>query len=103
MQVRDKPIWISINRLKPVYGFKEPGASVATCKTSATIPANKPSGSIPANEPSASSTASASLPASSSTYTTRFGRKVRFLQPVKYRPSDSGVGDYCGAVRTVSC
>ncbi|GBM94712.1 hypothetical protein AVEN_26872-1, partial [Araneus ventricosus] len=69
--------------LKHVYGFKEPGASVATCKTSATIPANKPSGSIPANEPSASSTASASLPASSSTYTTRFGRKVRFLQPVK--------------------
>ncbi|GBN72744.1 hypothetical protein AVEN_134293-1 [Araneus ventricosus] len=44
------------------------------------------------------STASASLSASSSTYTTRFGHKVRFLQPVKYRPSDSGVGDYCGAI-----
>ncbi|GBM95658.1 hypothetical protein AVEN_135679-1 [Araneus ventricosus] len=90
MQVKDKPIWISINRLKPVFGFKEHGASVSTRKSSASIPANKPSGSIPANEPSASSTASASLPASSSTYTTKFGRKVRFLQPVKYRPSDSG-------------
>ncbi|GBL88584.1 hypothetical protein AVEN_26575-1 [Araneus ventricosus] len=72
IQVKDKPIWISINRLKLVFGFKEPCASVSTCKSS---------DSIPANEPSASSTASASLPASSSTYTTRFGRKVRFLQP----------------------
>ncbi|GBM92185.1 hypothetical protein AVEN_115634-1 [Araneus ventricosus] len=90
IQVKDKPIWISINRLKPVFGLKEPGASVSTCKSSTYIPANKPSGSILANEPSASSTASASLPASSSTYATRFGRKVRFLQPVKYRPSDSG-------------
>ncbi|GBN28887.1 hypothetical protein AVEN_174992-1 [Araneus ventricosus] len=70
IQVKDKPIWISINRLKPVFGFKEHGASVSTRKSSASIPANKPSGSIPANEPSASSTASASLPASSSTYTT---------------------------------
>ncbi|GBM98270.1 hypothetical protein AVEN_168796-1 [Araneus ventricosus] len=68
----------------------ESGASVSTRKSSASIPANKPSASIPANESSASSTASASLPATSSTYTTRFGRKVRFLQPVKYRPSDSG-------------
>ncbi|GBL87567.1 hypothetical protein AVEN_165174-1 [Araneus ventricosus] len=90
IQVKDKPIWISINRLKPVFGLKEPGALVSTCKSSAYIPAIKPSGSIPANEPSASSTTSASLPASNSTYTTRFGRKVRFLQPVKYRPSDSG-------------
>ncbi|GBN51401.1 hypothetical protein AVEN_80240-1 [Araneus ventricosus] len=90
IQVKDKPVWISINRLKPAFALKEPGALVSTCKSSAYIPANKPSGSITANEPSASSTASASLPASSSTYTTRFGRKVRFLQPVKYRPSDSG-------------
>ncbi|GBM94414.1 Retrovirus-related Pol polyprotein from transposon 297 [Araneus ventricosus] len=81
IQVKDKPIWISINGLKPVFGLKEPGASVSTFKSNA---------SIPANELSASSTASASLPTSSSTYTTRFGRKVRFLQPVKYRPSDSG-------------
>ncbi|GBM95445.1 Transposon Tf2-9 polyprotein [Araneus ventricosus] len=28
IQVKDKPIWISINRLKPVFGFKEHGASV---------------------------------------------------------------------------
>ncbi|GBN86643.1 hypothetical protein AVEN_104373-1 [Araneus ventricosus] len=73
IQVKDKPVWKSINRLKPVFGLKEPGASVSSCKSSAYIPANKPSGSIPANEPSASSTASASLPASSPTYTTRFG------------------------------
>ncbi|GBM69794.1 Down syndrome cell adhesion molecule-like protein Dscam2 [Araneus ventricosus] len=73
IQVKDKPIWISINRLKPVFSFKEPGVSVSTCKSSASIPANKPSGSIPANEPSASITARASLPASSSSYTTRFG------------------------------
>ncbi|GBN39220.1 Transposon Tf2-6 polyprotein, partial [Araneus ventricosus] len=66
IQVKDKPIWISINRLKPVFGFKAPGASVSTHKSSVSIPANKPSGSIPAHEPSASSTASASLPASSS-------------------------------------
>ncbi|GBL98804.1 hypothetical protein AVEN_8679-1 [Araneus ventricosus] len=26
IQVKDKPIWISINGLKPVFGFKEPGA-----------------------------------------------------------------------------
>ncbi|GBN39240.1 hypothetical protein AVEN_80575-1 [Araneus ventricosus] len=50
IQVKDKPIWISINRPKPVLGFKEHGASVSTRKSSA------------------SSTASASLPASSSTY-----------------------------------
>ncbi|GBN72004.1 hypothetical protein AVEN_181433-1 [Araneus ventricosus] len=72
IQVKDKPIWISINRPKPVFGFKEPVASVSTRKSSAvkSISANKPSGSIPGNEPSASSTASASLPASSSTYST---------------------------------
>ncbi|GBN62738.1 hypothetical protein AVEN_85807-1, partial [Araneus ventricosus] len=71
IQVKDKSIWISINRLKSVFGLKEPGASVSTCMSSAYIPANKPSEFIPANEPSASSTAS--LPTSSSTYTTRFG------------------------------
>ncbi|GBN85229.1 hypothetical protein AVEN_22364-1 [Araneus ventricosus] len=70
IQVKDKPIWISINRLKPVFGFKEPGASVSTRKSSASIPANKPSASI---------TASASLPASSSKCTTRFGRKFHFF------------------------
>ncbi|GBM80184.1 hypothetical protein AVEN_141653-1 [Araneus ventricosus] len=29
IQVKDKPIWISLNRLKPVFRFKEPSASVS--------------------------------------------------------------------------
>ncbi|GBN37745.1 hypothetical protein AVEN_248554-1, partial [Araneus ventricosus] len=58
IQVKDKPIWISNNRLKPVFGFKESRAF------------------IPTNKPSASITASANLPTSSSTYLQDFDVKI---------------------------
>ncbi|GBO26859.1 hypothetical protein AVEN_94644-1 [Araneus ventricosus] len=58
IQVKDKPLWISNNRLKPVFGFKESSAF------------------IPTNEPSASITASANLPTSSSTYLQDFDVKI---------------------------
>ncbi|GBM57435.1 hypothetical protein AVEN_24208-1 [Araneus ventricosus] len=38
MQVKDKPIWIFINRIKPVFGFKEPSSSGSTRKSSESIP-----------------------------------------------------------------
>ncbi|GBM24590.1 hypothetical protein AVEN_157851-1 [Araneus ventricosus] len=61
----------------------------------------KSSAYVPVNEPTASIPASASVPASSCIYTTRSGRKVSFLLPLKYRPSDMG---HCrGAVRTILC